>query len=72
MSNHHTHRSINLHHAQVNAGRARREHRQAERMQNYLAMRRQHYIERNFVLVCGFICFAYIALATAVYLGYIT
>ena len=71
MSNHHTQRAINLHHDQVNNGKARKEQRQADRMLNFLEMRKQLRFKHNFIMVCGFFCFAYIALATAVYLGWL-
>jgi len=71
MSSHHSQKAINLHHNQVSAGRVRRLQRQEERMQNYLGMRKQLRMEYNFMLVCGFICFAYTMIATAVYTGYI-
>ena len=72
MSNHHSQKSINLHHGQVSAGRGRRQQRQDARLQNFLSLREQLRLEYNFMLACGFICFAYTTLATAVYLGYVT
>ena len=71
MASHHSQKFFNLHHDQVNAGKTRREQRQAERMQNFLATREQLCFEYNFPLVCGFICFAYTMFATATYLGYV-
>lgn len=71
MSCHHSQKSINLHHKQVNAGQARREQHQDEREYNFLAIRKQLRSEYNFMLVCGFICCAYTLIATAVYTGYI-
>lgn len=71
MSSHHSQEYTNRHHDQVNAGKARRLQHQAERLQGFLAMRKQLRLEYNCVLVFGFICFAYTQIATAVYLGYI-
>lgn len=71
MSNHHSQKSINLHHEQVNAGKLRRKLRMEERLNNYVAKTRQLRFEYNFMLVCGFICFAYTAFATSAYLGLI-
>ena len=71
MSSHHSQRCTNLHHDQVNAGKARRLQRHAERLQGFLTVRKQLHLENNYILVCGFICFAYTMLATTVYLGYI-
>lgn len=71
MSSHHSQGSINLHHDQVTAGKARRLQRQADRRSAFLAMREQFRFEHNFVLVMEFICFAYTAIATSVYMGYI-
>lgn len=71
MSSHHKQKFFDTHHDQVNAGRARRLQCQADRVQNYLAMRKQLRLEYNFMLVFGFICFAYTSIATAVYLGYV-
>jgi len=71
MSSHHTQKYFNLHHDQVNAGRARREQRQGDRLQNFLEMRKQLRLEYNCVLVFAFICFAYTMLATTTYLGYV-
>jgi len=69
MSCHRSQRSINLHHDQVNAGRTRHWQRQVDRAQDFLSTREQLRLEYDSMLVCGFICFAYTAIATAVYLG---
>ncbi len=71
MSSHHSQECFNLHHDQVNAGKARREQRQWNRLQNFLELREQLKMEYNCVLVFSFICFAYTMIATSVYLGYI-
>lgn len=71
MSSHHSQECFNLHHNQVTAGKARRLKHQAERLQGFLAMRKQLRLEYNCMLVFGFICFAYTMIATSVYLGHI-
>jgi len=71
MSSHHSQECFNLHHSQVNAGKARRLQHQAERLHSFLTVRKQLRLEYNCVLVFSFICFAYTMLATSVYLGYI-
>ena len=71
MSNHHTQRWVNLHHDQVNAGRARRLQRQTGRLQCFLSGREEARFDYKCMLAFSFICFSYINLATAVYLGYI-
>ena len=71
MSSHHSQECFNLHHSQVNAGKARREQRREDRLRNFLETRRLLRSEYNCMLVFGFICFAYTMLATTVYLGYI-
>ena len=71
MSSHHSKKFFNLHHDQVNAGRAKRLERQIERLQGFLSGREEARLEYNCILVFGFICFAYTMIATAVYLGYI-
>lgn len=69
MSNHYSSRGIELHHSQVDAGRGRRKLKAEARLQGFLTLRRRLRFEHNFVLACGFLCFAYTNLATAVYLG---
>jgi len=71
MSSHHSQEYFNLHHDQVNAGRARRLQRQAERLHSFLTMRKQLRLEYNCMLSFGFICFAYTMLATPFYLRYV-
>jgi len=71
MASHHSQRFFNLHHDQVNAGKARRLQRQTDRAQNFMALRGQARFEYNFTLVCGFVCSAYMIIIPAVYLGYI-
>ena len=71
MSSHHSQKAIGLHHSQVQGGKDRREQDQADRVGKYTEAVRQHRFERNFQLVCGFICFAYTLFATAAYTGYI-
>lgn len=71
MSSHHSQKSINLHHSQVNAGKERREQRQIKRHEAYLAMRSEARLHYNIVLVFAFIWFAYLQIAPAVYLRYV-
>lgn len=71
MSSHHSQKFFNLYHDQVNAGRAKRLQRQAERLQGFLSGREEARFEYRCMLVFGFIWFSYMNLATAVYLGYI-
>lgn len=71
MSSHNTQKFFNLHHNQVDAGRARRLQRQADRLQCFLSGREEARFEYKCVLVFSFICFAYTMMATAAYLGYI-
>jgi len=71
MSCHRSQKSINLHHDQINAGRGRRLHRQTERLQAFLNGREEARFEYNCILVFGFICFSYTAIATAVYTAFI-
>ena len=71
MSNHYSQRSINLHHQQVNTGRARRLHHQANRLQRFLDGREEARFDYKCILVFSFICFAYTMIATVAYLGYI-
>lgn len=71
MSNHHSQKSINLHHGQVNDGKARRQNRQGEHLDGYLlrwAAARRYQL---FVVVLGVVCFGYIMVATAVWMGHI-
>jgi len=72
MSNHYSQRSINLHHDQVNAGRARRMQRQAERLQSFLTGRQEARLEYQCMLGVGFVCFCYLMIAPVVYLDYLT
>ena len=71
MSNHHSQKSINLHHSQVTDGIARRRQRQGERMSSY--MERWAGYRRYFNIVDAFtvVCFGYVMIASALYLGYI-
>ncbi len=71
MSNHHSNKSINLHHNQVNAGRERRQQRQADRVSGFLTRRHEARMENLCVIGLTFICSSYTMIATAVYLGYI-
>lgn len=71
MSSHHSQECFNLHHNQVNAGKDRRWQRQVDRLQNFLAVRKQLRLEYSYILALSFICFAYTMIATSVYLGYI-
>ena len=71
MSSHHSQKCVNLHHAQVNAGRARRLQYQADRLKGFLIGREEARFDYSCMLVFGFICFSYTTLATAVYMGYI-
>lgn len=70
MSSHHSQKWFNLHHSQVEAGRARRLQRQVERIECFLTGQQEDRFEYNCMMVFGFICFAYTALMTAVYLGH--
>ena len=69
MSNHHSQKSIRLHHDQLNASQARKEIRQEARSQNFQAKSSQLRMEYNISLIFGFVCFAYTMFATATYLG---
>ena len=71
MSSHRSQRCTNLHHNQVNTGKARKEQRQGDKLQNFLEMRKQLRMEYDCMLSFAFICFAYTVLATSVYLGHI-
>lgn len=71
MSSHHTQRCLNLHHDQVNAGRARREQRQVDRVRALLEGRQQAQAEGLCVQGFGVLCFAYTMLATATYLRFL-
>ncbi len=71
MSSHHSQKSVNLHHDQIAAGKARRLQRQSDRLYNFLEMKRQFRMGQNCTLVFSFICFAYLPLATAAYMWYI-
>ncbi len=71
MSCHHSQKTINRHHDQVNAGRIRKQQRQEDRHQRYLAIRDEATITNQLVTAFAFICFAYTAIASAVYLGYL-
>ena len=71
MSDHHSNKSIQLHHRQVDAARERRQLEADARMQYFLGLKHRFHMEHNFVLVCSFVFVAYINLATAVYLGWI-
>ena len=71
MSSHHSQEAINLHHQQVSAGRERRMQKQEEKRQRYLTMREEARTHYNAVLCFAFIWFAYVNIATAVYLGYV-
>lgn len=71
MSSHHSQKTINLHHAQVSAGRERKMQRRQDRQERYLAISKEKRMTYNSVLIISFIWFAYLQVATAVYLGYI-
>ena len=71
MSSHCSQRNMNLHHNQVDAGRARRLQRQADRLQCFLSGREEARFDYKCVLAFSFICFAYTMIATVAYLGYI-
>ena len=71
MSNHHSQKSINLHHAQVSAGKDRRRQRQDERAGGYLLRWAEARRYQFYVVVLGVICFGYIMIASAVWMGYI-
>jgi len=71
MSNHHSQKSINLHHFQVNTGHARRQQFQVERMQRYLSKGNEARRDYAITLAFGFICFSYTIIASAVYLPYV-
>ena len=71
MSSHNTQKFFNLHHDQVNAGRARRLQCQANRLQCFLNDRAEARFDYKCMLGFSFICFAYTMIATAAYLGYI-
>ena len=71
MSNHHSQKSINLHHGQVNAGMARRRQRQDERMLGYLTRWADARREQLCVVVFAVFCFSYAMIASAVYMGYV-
>ena len=71
MSSHHSEQFFNLHHDQVNTGKARQLQRHLDRLQNFLETRKQLRMEHNCMLGFGFICFAYIMLATPFYLMHV-
>ena len=71
MSSHHSQEYFNLHHDQVNTGKARRLQHQAERLRNFLDVRKQLRMEHSCMLGFGFICFAYTMLATPFYLMHV-
>lgn len=71
MSNHHSQRSINLHHDQVNAGIVRRQQRQAGRMLGYLTRWAEARRDHLCVVVFSVLWFSYAMIASAVYLGYV-
>lgn len=71
MSNHHSQRSINLHHGQVNAGRARRQQRRDARMLDYLIRWGEARRDQLCVVVFSVFWFSYAMIASAVYLGYV-
>lgn len=71
MSNHHSKKSINLHHEQVNAGKVRQQQRQDERHAGYLTRFAAAQSYQLYVAVLSVICFGYTMIALAVNLGYI-
>jgi len=71
LSSHHSQEAINLHHEQVNAGKERKLQRQIDKQQRYLTLRNEARGNYNAVLCIAFVWFAYMQIATAVYLGYI-
>ena len=71
MSNHHSQKSINLHHEQVNAGKERRQRRQDEHLTDYLLRRAEAMRCQLFAVALGVVCFGYSMVASAVWLGYI-
>lgn len=71
MSNHHSRKSILLHHKQVAAARDRRASSQAERVETYLTNWKQHQFEQRIVNVGAGFCFVYSMFAIALYTGYI-
>lgn len=71
MSSHHTRKAINLHHDQVDAARQRKLERQAGRVMVYRAKTNEAKRRHNIALIFGFGWFAYMMIATAVYLWYV-
>jgi len=64
-------KSVILHHAQVEGGKERKEHRQGARIAGYLAAKNQYLKENNMVLAIGFICFTYVSISTPLYMKWI-
>lgn len=71
MSSHHSQRCLNLHHEQVNAGKARKVQRQVERVRSFLEGREQAQAEGWCIRGFSVLCFAYTMMATATYLRYL-
>lgn len=71
MSNHHSQKSINLHHDQVNAGQAKRQQRQDARLQAYLTGWFQARFEYWWIQFAVAFCFGYTMIATAAYLRHL-
>jgi len=69
MSNHNSQKAINLHHDQVNAGRARREYRQAERLFNFLSCRAEARLGHQIAMALSAFGICYMMIALAVYSG---
>ena len=70
MSNHCSTKSLLLHHYQADAGKIRRQQKAEGRHESFLLGRAKARQEYHCVLVFAFICFAYVNIATAVYLGH--
>ena len=71
MSSHHTQRCLNLHHDQVNAGKAKRAQRQVDRVRAFLEERQQSQAEGRCVQGFSVLCSLYTLLATATYLRFL-
>ena len=68
MSTHLTAKAVNLHHQQVNGGKARRVAKQAARREKYLAVKREFKMRERLVWGFAFLVFCYSMILTAVYM----
>lgn len=71
MSNHHSHRSIMLHHSQVENARQRKIERENKRRRDYYEKTRVAKLDNLLVEIMGVFCFGYLVVSLPLFLNYV-